>query len=65
MEDGTEKHSQGLYDLHLVKGKVEGTDRWAISSMHICQGYGISLVQSTVEDPTQSEDEREPPAQGA
>ena len=38
-ENGKKKRSQGMYDLHLVKGG----DRWAITSMHLCEGYGASL----------------------
>ncbi len=65
MENGTEKHSQGLYDLHLVKGKVEGRDRWAITSMHLCQGYGVTLVPSPGEAPDQAGVVGEAPPQGA
>lgn len=35
VEDGEEKHSKGMYDIHLVKAG----ERWAITGMHLCHGY--------------------------
>jgi hypothetical protein len=36
IENGEEKRSQGMYDLHMVRAG----ERWAITGMHICAGYG-------------------------
>ena len=36
-ENGEEKRTQGMYDMHMVKAG----ERWAITGMHICAGYGV------------------------
>jgi len=42
VEDGEEKRSRGMYDLHMVKAR----ERWAITGMHLCAGYGARLERS-------------------
>ena len=45
IENGEEKRSQGMYDLHMVRAR----ERWAITGMHICAGYGVRQETSTLE----------------
>ncbi|MDP9479253.1 MAG: hypothetical protein M3R38_26835, partial [Actinomycetota bacterium] len=47
VEDGEEKHSKGLYDLHMAKGG----GRWVITGMHICHGYEAQLEQAPESPP--------------
>ncbi len=54
IEDGERKSKQGLYDLHLVKAG----DRWAITSVHLCHGYGVKLVRSSGQPTDQSATQR-------
>ncbi|MDP9474180.1 MAG: hypothetical protein M3R38_00490 [Actinomycetota bacterium] len=42
VEDGERKRSLGMYDIHMVKAG----DRWAITGMHLCAGYGARLERS-------------------
>ncbi|MBA3390962.1 MAG: hypothetical protein H0U02_16665, partial [Rubrobacter sp.] len=52
IENGEEKHRLGMYDIHMVKAG----DRWAITGMHLCAGYGARLERSP-QTRTVSEDE--------
>ncbi len=51
VEDGEEKKTEGMYDLHLVKAG----ERWIITSMHLCDGYSARLERLP-----QSRNESEP-----
>ena len=42
VEDGEEKRSLGMYDLHMVKAG----ERWVITGMHLCHGYGARLERT-------------------
>ncbi len=42
IENGEEKRRLGMYDIHMVKAG----DRWAITGMHLCAGYGARLERS-------------------
>jgi hypothetical protein len=55
IENGEEKRSQGMYDLHMVKAG----ERWAITGMHICAGYGAQLEPTPQGSPASGkEDDR-------
>ncbi len=54
IEDGEEKYQQGLYDLHLVNTG----SRWAVTSMHLCHGYGVELMRSLGQPTDQSATQR-------
>lgn len=45
IENGEEKRSQGMYDLHMVRAG----ERWALTGMHICAGYGVRQEATTQE----------------
>lgn len=42
VEGGEEKRSEGMYDLHMVKAG----ERWIITGMHLCYGYGAKLERT-------------------
>ena len=43
IENGEETHNLGMYDVHMVKAG----ERWAITGMHICAGYGARPEPAT------------------
>lgn len=43
IENGEEKHNQGMYDIHMVKAG----ERWTITGIHICAGYGARSEPAT------------------
>jgi hypothetical protein len=53
IENGEEKRSQGMYDLHMVKAG----ERWAITGMHICAGFGARLEPATQESPASGQED--------
>lgn len=42
VENGEEKRRQGMYDIHMIKAG----NRWVITGMHLCVGYGARLERS-------------------